>query len=91
MDLSSQGKTVFITPDEQLERLQSVLQCLGESSLTLKQSKYFFAPEKVNYLGITISADGVSPSEDLIEAVNNFRRPRYLKEVKQFLNLYERL
>jgi len=45
-------------------------------------TKCVFAKERVDYLGRTLSAEGVQPNSAKVEAVKNFPRPQSSKEVK---------
>ena len=56
-----------------------VLTRLEEAGLRLKPSKCAFAQEKVEYLGHTLSASGVSPNDKKVEAVKNFPTPSVVK------------
>ena len=58
-----------------------------EVGLKLKLGKCAFAQEQVDYLGHTLSAEGVRPNSAKEEAVRNFPKPKSSKEVKSFLSL----
>ena len=73
--------------DEHLEHLRKVLDRLMKVGLKLKPTKCVFARERVDYLGHTLSAEGVQPNSAKVEAVRNFPRPQSSKEVKSFLGL----
>ena len=75
------------TMADHLEHLRKVLDRLQEVGLKLKPSKCGFAKERVEYLGHTLSAEGVLLNDAKIEAVRNFPRPKSSKEVKSFLGL----
>ena len=72
---------------EYLEHVEKVLTRLEEAGLRLKPSKCAFAQEKVEYLGHTLSASGVSPNDNKVQAVRNFPTPQCCKDVKGFLGL----
>ena len=72
---------------DNLEHLEKVLDRLMEVGLKLKPRKCVFAQEQVDYLGHTLSAEGVLPNSAKVEAVKNFPRPKSSKEVKSFLGL----
>ena len=78
---------------EHLEHLQKVAQRLRESGLRLKPAKCVFATEQVEYLGHTLTKEGVKPNKCNVQAVSEFPRPNSLKEVRSFLgmaNFYRR-
>ena len=72
---------------EHLEHVKKVLLRIGEAGLRLKPSKCVFAADEIEYLGHTLTAEGVKPNSGKIEAVNSFPRPSTVKEVKSFLGL----
>ena len=71
---------------QHLGRLKKVLNHLMEFGLKLKPKKCAFGREQVEYLGHTLSAEGVRPNNAKVEAVKNFSRPKSSKEVKSFLS-----
>ena len=72
---------------EHLEHLEEVLNQLMEVGLKLKPGKCTFAQEQVDYLGHTLSAEGVRPNNAKVAAVRDFPKPKSSKEVKSFLGL----
>ena len=77
---------VFLeTFDEHLERLDRVLTRLKEHGLKLKPSKCCFLRERVTYVGHQLSANGVSPDPDKIVAVEEWKVPNSVKELRSFL------
>ena len=67
---------------EYLEHVKKVLLRIGEA---LKPGK--FAADEIEYLGHTLSAEGVKPNSGKVDAVNSFPKPSTVKEVKSFLGL----
>ena len=67
-----------------------MLLCLKEAGLRLKPSKCTFAMEEIEYLGHTLTPQGVRPNSNKVEAVSKFPKPRNVKEVKflGFANFY---
>jgi len=72
---------------EHIAHITEVLQRLQEAGLKLKPSKCRFAEKQVDYLGFSISASGVCPTQKNVLAVKEFPRPTSVKEVKRFLGL----
>ena len=72
---------------EHLARLSLVLDRLREANLKLKPSKCDFARTVVNFLGFKVSAEGIFPQKEKIEAVKSFPVPKSVKEVRSFLGL----
>ena len=72
---------------EHLENLEQIFQRLRSSGICLKLSKCVFAREKVNFLGFSLSREGIKPQSRLTEAIERFQRPSNKKELKGFLGL----
>ena len=79
--------------EEHVEHIQKVLLRLKESGLRLKPSKCTFTTEEIEYLGHTLTPEGVKPNATKVEAVSKFPTPKNIKELKSFLgvaNFYRR-
>jgi len=75
------------TPEELLERLRTVLNRLKEVGLKLKPSKCALFQTQIHFLGHLISEHGVDPQPDKIKAIQEWPRPRCVKEVCAFYDL----
>ncbi|XP_055596636.1 uncharacterized protein K02A2.6-like [Uranotaenia lowii] len=82
-DIIVSGKTL----DEHNSRLQEVLHVLGENNAKLNKEKCLFGTDQLEILGFKVSASGISPSEEKISAIKNFRVPKTKEEVRSFLGL----
>ena len=72
---------------EHLDHIKKVLHRVNEAGLRLKPSKCVFAASEIEYLGHTLTAQGVKPNSGKVEAVKSFPRPITVKAVKSFLGL----
>ena len=70
---------------EQIRRLTILLKRMSAHGLKLKAKKCSFASTSVNYLGHTITVDGICPDRQRVEAVLDKPRPTSIREVKGFL------
>ena len=75
------------TVDEHLANLIKVLDTLRRKGLKLKLEKCHFFQKEVTFLGHIVSAEGIRPCVDKIDAVKNFPRPKTCKETASFLGL----
>jgi len=75
------------TFEEQLCRLEAVLQRLRWAKLKLKPSKCKLLQRKVEFLGHVISAEGVEMQTSKIEAVTEWPRPRSTHDVRSYMGL----
>ena len=81
------------TKEEHLQHLETVFSLLAKHDFRLRIDKCFFAKNKLNYLGHTISSDGLQPESSKIEAVKSWPKPQSVVQVQQFLgfcNFYRR-
>ena len=72
---------------EHVQHVGKVLKQLSEANLRLKPQKCKFAQQQVEYLGHTLTSEGVRPNDGKTRAVKEFVRPTTGKEVKSFLGL----
>ena len=67
------------------EALRKVLHTLAENGLTLNTHKCLFRKAKIPFWGMSLSAEGVSPDQSRIEALQKAARPGSKDEVMSFL------
>ena len=67
---------------EHVEHIRKVFLRSEQANLKLKPQKCKFAQQWIEYLGHTLTADGVCPSDGKVQAVKEFPRPHNVKEVK---------
>ncbi|CAK1597154.1 unnamed protein product [Parnassius mnemosyne] len=70
-----------------LELLEQVLGLLEKANLKLNLKKCSFLKNTTNYLGHEISAGTIQPGRAKINCVAEYRRPRNVHEVRQFIGL----
>eukprot|EP00644_Phytophthora_capsici_P000657 jgi/Phyca11/109194/e_gw1.16.67.1 len=73
--------------ERHIVEVATVLERLASAGLSLKLKKCMFVTESMEYLGHTLSAQGVQPAERLVRAVREFPRPGDATEVKRFVHL----
>src|ERR1700677_3166518 len=79
--------------EEHQQILNEVLKWLKENDLFLKPQKCFFEQKEVKFLGLIISEEGIRMDLKKVEGVQNWPRPKKVKEVQVFLgfaNFYSR-
>lgn len=67
--------------------LDRVLNKLKEANLKIQLDKCEFFRKEVQFLGHTVSEDGVRPNQDKIETIKNWPLPTTEKQVRQFLGI----
>lgn len=68
-------------------RLSTVLSRLDQHNVKLNKDKCQFMPESVTFIGFTFSPNGISITEDRLEAFINLREPESVSEVKSYLGM----
>lgn len=69
------------------ERLNKVLSKLIENNIQMNNKKCLFGVSQLEFLGFTLTSEGVKPSISKIQAIKNFREPNTVEEVRSFLGL----
>jgi hypothetical protein len=75
------------TKEEHIEHVRKVLKKLQEHKLLLKPEKCEFHVTETDYLGYTISRNGVGMNPAKVQAVLDWPVPTKVKEVQSFLGL----
>ena len=75
------------TPEEHLENVKQVLQCLEQYGIRARKSKCAFMCTAVEYLGHRVDSKGLHTLESKVKAVVEAPRPRDLQELRSFLGL----
>ncbi|GJJ67909.1 hypothetical protein EMPS_00255 [Entomortierella parvispora] len=75
------------TKKEHLQHLRSVLALLRKNGLYAKLSKCSFMQDETEFLGHTITKDGIKTSAGLSKAISDWPTPKSTKDVQQFLGL----
>lgn len=69
------------------QRLKEVLNRLKSVGLKLNKSKCKFGENKIEFLGHTISSEGISPSLDKVSALSTMNRPETKDALRSFLGM----
>jgi len=75
------------TLEEHLVHLEIVFQCLLQHQFFLKHSKCTFGQNSLSYLGHIVSAQGVGPDPEKIQAMLDWPTPQNCKQLRGFLGL----
>ena len=73
--------------EEHIKNLDKVLSRLDHYGLRLQLSKCKFMQKSVTYMGCVISASGISPTEENVEAIKQAPRPENLTQLRAFLGM----
>ena len=70
--------------EEHFKHLTISFKRLNECGLTVNLKKCKFERKEVKFLGHLITAEGVLPASEKIEAIRNFERPKNVKGLRRF-------
>lgn len=75
------------TEEEHKQHLHQLFERLEEFGINIKTSKCIFGVSKIDFLSHNISANGILPSKDRVEAVLNLISPNSIKKIQQFIGM----
>ncbi|GFW05951.1 retrovirus-related Pol polyprotein from transposon 297 [Trichonephila clavipes] len=73
--------------NEHLNNLNQVFTLLGDAGLTLNKDKCHFARDKLKYLGLVISKEGIETDHSKVKAITEMKPPKNSKEESKFLGM----
>ncbi|GFX49767.1 retrovirus-related Pol polyprotein from transposon 297 [Trichonephila clavipes] len=73
--------------NERIDHLNQVFTLLRDAGLTLNKEKCHFAPDKLKYLGLVISKEGIETGNSKVKAIAEMKPPKNNKEVSKFLGM----
>ncbi|GFV14905.1 retrovirus-related Pol polyprotein from transposon 297 [Trichonephila clavipes] len=73
--------------NEHLDHLNQVFTLLRDAGLTLIKKKCHFARDKLKYLGLIISKEGIETDNSKVKAIIEMKPPKNSKEVSKFLGM----
>lgn len=75
------------TFEQHLKDLEEVFHRLEVSQLTLKPTKCFICRKRLEYLGHEVSAEGISPNSEKVDAIKKITIPKNVTDIKSFLGI----
>ena len=73
--------------EDHCDRVGQVLQKLSDNNVTLKLQKSKLIASEVQFLGFNLTRQGITPSNEKIEAIQKFPSPKNKKQLQSFLGL----
>ena len=73
--------------EEHLQTLDVVLEKLETAGLKLNKSKCFFLRPSIEYLGHIIDKDGLHPTREKVQAIQEAQKPRNVGELRSFFEI----
>ena len=76
--------------NDMLEKLRAVFTCIRESGMKLATDKCAFGLREIQFLGNTISSEGLTPiTQKITTFLKTFRMPRNPKQVKRIIGFFQ--
>lgn len=75
------------TQEEHRKDLEDVFKRLNDNGLQLNVSKCSFGQTTLDFLGYTISPEGIKPTNEKIKAITEYRLPQNIQELRRFLGM----
>ena len=73
--------------ESHMKDLEEVFKILAEYGLKINIEKCKFAVDKLTFLGYEVSADGIKPPSDRVEAISNCAKPTSSTELRRFMGM----
>lgn len=73
--------------EEHRQHIRCVLERLHKNGLVINPAKSQFAQREVEFLGYLVNKDGLRPLPDRVQALQDFKLPGTVKELRRFLAL----
>ena len=73
--------------EEHLHRLERVMKRIDNAGLKVNPEKCLFMKEELKFLGHIINSDGIQTDKGKLEAIQNFERPKCIKNLRSFLGI----
>lgn len=73
--------------EEHRMHLKELFARLQKYGIVINSSKCVFGAAQVKFLGHTVSAAGIAPIEDKVEAIRKFPKPQTARQLRQFLGM----
>ena len=73
--------------DEHEQHLRTLFQRFSEYGVLLNPAKRVSGAKEVTFLGYAVSAEGTRPLEEKVAAINRFKQPALVKDLRRFLGM----
>ncbi|KAI5148608.1 hypothetical protein ENBRE01_0423 [Enteropsectra breve] len=75
------------TAEDHINHLKIIAERLLQANIALNKKKCKFFKTELEILGNIVSGNSVKPAKSKVEAINNYRRPNNIKELRSYLGL----
>ena len=74
--------------EEHRVHLAQLFQRLQDYGLVLNPAKCVFAQPELKFLGHRVSAEGITPAADRVQAIRDFPQPKTVRQLMEFLGMF---
>jgi hypothetical protein len=75
--------------DDHLSKLREVLRRLQAAKLRVNAAKSIFGSDEIEYLGYTLTRDGIRPQRKKVDAILAINPPRNVKDLRKFMGMVQ--
>ena len=79
------------TKDDHLKKVEETIKVLDEAGVRLKIEKCMIAKRETEWLGYILSAEGIKPINEKVQAITEKLRPKNLKDLRSFMGAINQL
>lgn len=73
--------------EEHRRELEEVFQRLNSKGLQINVAKCIFGQSRLNFLGYTISPEGITPTEEKVKAIKQYPLPNTIQYLRRFVRM----
>lgn len=73
--------------DQHRKHLEDVFRRLEQNGLQLNTAKCVFGQRNIDFLGYSVSANGISPTDEKTQAITSYPLPSNIQELRRFLGM----
>jgi hypothetical protein len=75
--------------DDHLQKMETVLTRLRDAGLKVNVAKSLFCAHEIEYLGFTLTREGIKPQSKKVQAILALSPPNNVKELRHFLRMVQ--
>lgn len=76
-----------VNENEHRKHLQDVFQRLNDNGLQINAAKCIFGQSQLDFLGYSISSEGISPTEEKTKAIKAYPLPITIQDLRRFIGM----
>lgn len=77
------------TFEDHMKHVESVMHVIHKYGLKIRADKCTFFTDEIEFLGVTVNAEGIKPTDKSKRKIMDFVQPRNVKQVQQFMGVVQ--